>query len=217
MKKHFLCAALLFIVMLAGLIVPGAADECVKYQIEENQETNRMYYPYKIVSDSAVLYLAQEDIDLMGEKYYAGLNMLLEHMENNFAEAREALDGYPNITLEERFLTQPEIAQYHKEYGIFLCPTRMDAQGVSRDEAMASGLVPVTNGVTAIPEFVDDSCGILAPAEDAEVMAAGIGHLADDPDLFMSMSKAAADRVRRQSGSDIIIEKELALITGRLA
>ncbi len=134
-----------------------------------------------------------------------------------FVEAREALGGYSNIALEERFLTQREIAWYHRDYGIFLSPTRCDSQGVSRDEAMASGLVPVTNAVAAISEFVDDSCGILAPAEDADAMAAGIGRLADDPDLFASMSKAAAERVRRQSGSDIIIEKELALITGRSA
>jgi glycosyltransferase involved in cell wall biosynthesis len=36
-------------------------------------------------------------------------------------------------------------------------PSRTDTQGVSRDEAMSSGLVPVTNAVAAIPEFVDDT------------------------------------------------------------
>ena len=51
----------------------------------------------------------------------------------------------------------------HKKNGIFMVPTRLDSQGVSRDEAMSSGLVPITNNVAAIPEFVDDTCGMLAP------------------------------------------------------
>jgi glycosyltransferase involved in cell wall biosynthesis len=80
-----------------------------------------------------------------------------------FEETLAPLREFRNVYIEQRFLNQLEIAALHKEYGIFLSPTRMDAQGVSRDEAMASGLVPVTNAVTAIPEFVDDRCGILAP------------------------------------------------------
>jgi glycosyltransferase involved in cell wall biosynthesis len=53
----------------------------------------------------------------------------------------------------------------------------METQGVSRNEAMSSGLVPITNAVATIPEFVDDSCGILAPGGDAEAMAHGIARL----------------------------------------
>ena len=108
---------------------------------------------------------------------------------------------------------QQEIADMHKEYGIFLCPSRIDTQGVSRDEAMSSGLVPVTNGVTAIPEFVDTSCGILAEEEDAHGLAEGIIKLYEDPSLFQKMSKAAAKRVRTQCGFDQTIGKELKLFS----
>lgn len=45
-------------------------------------------------------------------------------------------------------------------------------------------------------------------------MAHQIGRIVDNPSLFLSMSKAAADRVRRQTASDIIIQKELGLIKG---
>lgn len=91
----------------------------------------------------------------------------------------------------------------------------MDAQGVSRDEAMSSGLVPVTNAVTAIPEFVDDSCGILAPAEDYKFMAEGIKRLYYNPKLFESMSENAAKRVRSQSSKELTIGKEICLIYQR--
>ncbi|MCS0630970.1 FkbM family methyltransferase [Telluria mixta] len=121
----------------------------------------------------------------------------------------EPLRQYGNVLIERRFLKQSEIAALHKEYGIFLSPTRMDAQGVSRDEAMASGLVPVTNGVTAIPEFVDEQCGILAPGEDAVAMAEGIAAMYENPELFMAMSEQAALRVKRQSAKEKIVDAEI--------
>lgn len=130
-----------------------------------------------------------------------------------FEETLAPLRGFENIKIERRFLTHPEVAQLHKEYGVFLTPTRMDAQGVSRDEAMASGLVPITNAVAAIPEFVDDQCGVLAPSEDHLYMAAALGRIVSDAGLFKAMSKAAADRVRQQSAMDSVINAELGLLT----
>lgn len=132
-----------------------------------------------------------------------------------FEELLAPLQGLKNVTIEERFLSQKEISALHKEYGVFLNPTRMDAQGVSRDEAMASGLVPVTTDVAAIPEFVDETCGFLAPPEDAAGLAAAIETLYHDPARFEKMSAAAAARVRRQSGGALIVEQELRLFAAR--
>ncbi|MDS1138365.1 glycosyltransferase [Nitratireductor indicus] len=127
-----------------------------------------------------------------------------------FEETLRPLQGVENVKIERRFLSQNEIASLHKEYGIFLTPTRMDAQGVSRDEAMSSGLVPITNSVAAIPEFVDEDCGVLVPAEDARAMANGIERLFENPDLFVSLSRGAAARVRNQSAQKIVVEQELS-------
>ena len=77
---------------------------------------------------------------------------------------------------------------------------------------MSSGLIPVTNAVTAIPEFVDDSCGILAPGEDFHEMAEGIKRIYHDPELFLNMSENAARRVRNQSSRELTIGKEINLI-----
>lgn len=128
-----------------------------------------------------------------------------------FDETTGPLRGFPNVSVERRFLDQNEISALHKEYGVFLSPTRMDAQGVSRDEAMASGLVPVTNSVAAIPEFVDDSCAILAPPEGTKEMAEGIRKLYFDPDLFLRMSFNAAKRAREQVAKKNVLALELAL------
>lgn len=129
-----------------------------------------------------------------------------------FDEVTRPLTSLRNVTCERRFLTQAEIADIHKDYGIFLVPSRMDTQGVSRDEAMSSGLVPITNRVAAIPEFVNDSCGYLAEPEDAEGLARAIVDVWNNPDTFLRKSRAAAEWVRRQRGKNRIIMAEIEIL-----
>jgi glycosyltransferase involved in cell wall biosynthesis len=128
-----------------------------------------------------------------------------------FDETVEPLRDFRNVIIDKGFLTHAEIAALHKDYGVFLVPTRADTQGVSRDEAMASGLVPVTSAVTAVPEFVDEECGFMAPFDDASGLAAAIKTLYLEPDRFARMSAAAAARVRRQSTADLTAQRELEL------
>jgi glycosyltransferase involved in cell wall biosynthesis len=128
-----------------------------------------------------------------------------------FEQTVAPLRRYSNVYIEQRFLKKDEIAALHKEYGIFLSPTRMDTQGVSRDEAMSSGLVPVTNAVAAIPEFVDAECGMLAPGEDAAGLAHNLTMLYENSEHFSRLSNGAAQRVRRQSAKEKMIALELQL------
>ena len=160
--------------------------------------------------------LAVEAILLLAKKpFFYELEFRLVGNGILFEETLAPLKGIKNVIAEQHFLTQSEIAKLHKEYGIFLCPTRGDTQGVSRDEAMASGLVPVTNNVAAIPEFVDEQCGILAPGEDAQALADGIEKLFKDPHLFQTMSEKSAQTVFSQRRQEIIIDRELQVIAGR--
>jgi glycosyltransferase involved in cell wall biosynthesis len=129
-----------------------------------------------------------------------------------FEETMAPLRIFENVILEKRFITQENIVSIQREFGLFLTPTRMDSQGVSRDEAMSSGLVPLTNNVAAIPEFVDETCAILAPEEDYIALANGIEYLYEHPEVFLKMSKAAAARVRKQTSFEYTIAKEIALI-----
>lgn len=158
---------------------------------------------------------AKAILELAKEPWFSELDICMIGNGPLFDEILAPLKKFPNVQCRQEFLTQGDIAELHKKYGIFLTPTRMDAQGVSRDEAMSSGLVPVTNAVTAIPEFVDETCGILAPAEDFVEMAAGIKKLYENPDLFLQMSKNAAARVRSQTSKEYTIYKELDLIVGK--
>jgi len=150
--------------------------------------------------------------ELAKKIYFNELEIRLIGSGELFESTTKPLRKYKNVILEKRFLRQEEISKLHKNYGIFLNPTRHDTQGVSRDEAMSSGLVPVTSAVTAIPEFVDDQCAILAEGEDFMAMAAGIDELYNDAERFLEMSRAAAIRVRSQTSKEYTIKKEIQLL-----
>lgn len=153
-------------------------------------------------------------MELSKRPYFNELEICLIGSGELFDDTLRPLKKFKNVKLEKRFLTQDQIAQIHLNYGVFLTPTRMDAQGVSRDEAMSSGMVPVTNAVTAIPEFADESCAVLAPAEDYMAMAEGIEKLYYNPDFFLRLSENAAKRVRSQTAPEFTIMKEVELIYG---
>lgn len=160
--------------------------------------------------------LSVKCIELLSEKpFFDELSFRIIGDGVLFENITAPLKKFSNVILEKRFLNHEEISALHKEYGIFLTPTRIATQGVSRDEAMSSGLVPVTNAVTAIPEFTDDSCAILAPAEDAESIAEDITRLYENPELFESMSAEAAKRVRELSSKAQTIDKEISIIFKR--
>ncbi len=133
---------------------------------------------------------------------------------NLFDKVNQPLKKFPNVHLHKTFLTAKEIAKIHKTHGVYIATTRSDTQGVSRDEAMSSGLVPIVSNCTAIPEFVDDTCGILIPAESYVEIADAIERLYNDPELFLGLSESAAKRVRNQTSKEFTIDKEIALIEG---
>jgi glycosyltransferase involved in cell wall biosynthesis/spore maturation protein CgeB len=129
-----------------------------------------------------------------------------------FDEIIEPIKNFNNVLIERKFLNQDEIAKLHKKYGVFLVPTRWDSHGVSRDEAMSSGLVPITNNIAAIPEFVNEECGYLVEPENSTAIANAILDLYYNPDLFQAKSVSSQSRIRMQSSSEVIIPKEIKLL-----
>ena len=123
--------------------------------------------------------------------------------------------NFPNVTLVNRSLAHDEIRRMHAEHGVFLCPTRQDAQGVSMCEAMSSGLVPITSDNTAIPEFVSTQEGYLSRSVDD--IAAAIVELAENSELFSRMSAAAARAIRARTGYSATISREIEQITSAAA
>ncbi|WP_167496664.1 glycosyltransferase [Pseudomonas kairouanensis] len=157
--------------------------------------------------------LSVKAIQLLASKpWFNQLEFLMVGDGPLFEETLAPLRHYPNVKIEKRYLKQADIARLHKDYGVFLCPSRMDTQGVSRDEAMASGLVPVTSRVGAIAEFVDDRCGFLCTAESFSELAEAIEALFLNPALFTQKSLNARQRVCLQRDMHPVCTSELSLI-----
>lgn len=129
-----------------------------------------------------------------------------------FDSINEPLIQFENIHLHKRFLSHHEIAAAHKEHGVFLNPTRWDSQGVSRDEAMSSGLVVVTNKVAAVPEFISDAEGALFGSDNVKEMVERIKEIIQNPSSFLIKSKAANERVNLQCGFENTITQEIKLM-----
>ena len=95
MKKT--TTVLLLLSMLLALCAgsPAAADARNQYKVEENTAENKVPYPYVVRTESAVWYLAAEDITLLGKgTFYRGLYEILEYQDRDFADARDALSGF---------------------------------------------------------------------------------------------------------------------------
>ena len=128
-----------------------------------------------------------------------------------YEKVLEPIKGFKNIRFQNKSIKQVLIPDIHSQNGIFLCPTRQDAQGVSMCEAMSSGLIPITSNNTAIPEFViNNISGFLtnSPKEIAE----GIEKLYLNPDLFSELSKNASNSIYQKCNIDFITDQELKII-----
>lgn len=130
---------------------------------------------------------------------------------NMFHDLTSKIKSFKNVSLENRFLNQHEIKEYHDKYGIFLCPTRQDAQGVSMCEAISSGLVPITLYNTAIPEFVKESYIL---SKNLDEMIDKFILLYKNPSIFLNLSKNLSDSIHNQCGYESTIKKEIELVLG---
>lgn len=190
--------------------IDGDIFRYVEKDIEQRKKilSIRPYSSMKYANDLSVNAI----IELSKRRVFKALHFYIAGDGELFNSLTEPLQAFKNVTLHRGFLSHTEIAALHKRYGVFLTPTRMDSQGVSRDEAMASGLVPVTTKVAAIPEFVDRGSGVLTPPEDPIALADAIEELYKKPKHFLRLSKGAAERVRQQSGFSQTIAREIELI-----
>lgn len=102
-------------------------------------------------------------------------------------------------------LPQHKVAQIVAGAAVFAAPCVVGADG-NRDglptvllEAMALGTPCVATPVTGIPEVIEhEVTGLLVPERDPQALAAALARVLDDPDLRVSLAKAARDLVETE-------------------
>jgi len=150
-------------------------------------------------------------LDLANEPWFSQLDIRVLGAGDLFDKTVAPLQAFPNVACRRTFLPQGRIAELYRDYGVMLIPSRADTQGVTRDEAMASGMVPLTSAVAAIPEFCSHKEGYLAPPEDFRAIADSVREMYAHPEIFEEKSRAAAERIRATISTDHVIPREIAL------
>jgi glycosyltransferase involved in cell wall biosynthesis len=88
-------------------------------------------------------------------------------------------------------------------YDALVLPTRHHGEGYPGVvlEAFAAGLPVVVTRWRALPEIVDESCGVLIPVGDAQALAASLRELATDADRYSRLRGGVRERRGRYSDS----------------
>ncbi len=99
MHRAKILSSVMMLLLTSIILLPGCGKRDALsvngYTIENNQRDNKATYPYVLRTDSSTWYLSGEDISLLGEEdYYAGLAEILNDLEQDFSDARDALTGY---------------------------------------------------------------------------------------------------------------------------
>lgn len=90
----------------------------------------------------------------------------------------------------------------------FLLPSLAEGMSNAALEAMACALPVVSSRCGGMPEAIEDGRdGLLVPLRDPAALAAAVGRLMDDPVLARRLGAAARQRVEREFGLDLHVEK----------
>jgi len=169
----------------------------------------------KLLSIRPLIYKGKYAVDLLIDSYQklkvpASLSLYGSGPDEDLI--RSQVSGLNQFSLHNVFLEQSGIPKVHAEHGMYLAVTRMDAQGVSMCEAMASGLPTISYNTCAIPEFIEHKkTGLLANSYDTQSYTDSIEELLENRDLFESLAINARQAMEK---IDIVetTKKELELV-----
>ena len=196
--------------VIHNVIDPGVFPfETKDPELRKNIVSVRSFERRNYGTDLATLTIAT----LKHEPWFDQLQIRVIGDGRHHEEDVRPLLGLPNVTIEPRILPTNELRAALSTSGLSLLPTRWDSQGMMMGESMMAGLVPITNAVAAIPEFVDESSGIILASEDFEGMASAVVRMFERPDEFVELSRAAHERVLRQCGPDATVSREIELFS----
>lgn len=194
-------------------IIPNPIDtDLFKYKRKDPEQRKHILLLRSFDSNKYANDVSAKAIQILSLKsFFFELHFTIVGKGQLFKKITDPLKKFKNVELHEGAVQHITIPELHAKNGIFLCPTRQDAQGVSMCEAMSSGLVPVTSNNTAIPEFVTDKeTGFVT--NNAQELVEAIELMFHQPDLFMKVSQQTSASLRKICSINYIIAKELNVI-----
>jgi glycosyltransferase involved in cell wall biosynthesis len=133
----------------------------------------------------------------------ASLTLVGDGTERPHLEALVATLGLRNVTFAGR--VPPErIAAFYADHDIYIQSPDIDNMPGSVLEAFASGLPVVSTDVGGVPAILRHGTdGLLAPADDAEALAAHVVSLLADPDRARQLARNAHETLRAYTWSNV--------------
>lgn len=199
-------------------IIPNVIDSNTFQYRKKNKEDRlkilsiRPYASNKYANDLTMKAI----VELSKRSFFNDLEFSIYGKGDLFKSLTLQVEQFENVKIHNTFMNHDDISKVHRYHGIFLCPTRLDSQGVSMCEAMSSGLVCISNDVSAISEFlINNYTGILANSEDYIGLADAIEYLYYTPEAFLKMSKYGSIFIQEKCGINSTINKEIKLIKNK--
>ncbi len=94
---------------------------------------------------------------------------------------------------------------------IFVLPSYTEGFPMVILEAMALGKAIIATAVGAIPEMLNQGCGILIPTKDANALEKKLNHLVSDEELRVEMGERARIKVVAEYSVDEVFKKYLSV------
>lgn len=111
-----------------------------------------------------------------------------------------------------QFLTDAsddDVAKLYRQAAIFAMPSLQEGLGLSLQEAIFFGCVPIGSRVGGIPELIEhERNGILVPPGDPETLSLGLSHLMTNPRRRAELASSGAELLlEKEMFADLMIEK----------
>ncbi len=96
----------------------------------------------------------------------------------------------------------PEAARFCRAFDVFALSSRTEGVPIALLEAIGAGVPVVATRVGGVPTVIDDSQGILVPAENASALAGAIRQVRLDSPQAEQRARAAAERLQSGFGAE---------------
>ena len=190
-------------------VVPNPInDQLFRYEIKKKTDRLMVAFLRPFTERKYAYDIAIAAIRMYVEKYPdTKMFFTIRGDGEHFVRYTETLKDCPKVKVIRGFMKQWKMAEFFRDNGVFLCPTRQDSHGVSMCEAMMSGLVPITTDVSAIPEYCDETCGFLSNQSPHTIVDA-LREIENDADKYLRMSKRAHQKIMSLCSKNVVIAKE---------
>lgn len=175
-------------------VLPNCIDLAASKKYKRNVDLNRSI---------SLLYIGRIEPNKGIDYIYDAVKELMHHKVDfifNFAGKESVPDSYiPRFEnlLGNRFIYHGVVAgtvkeELYKSSDVFVLPSYYEGLPMALLEAMSFGLVPVVTSVGSIPMVITHGFnGFFVPLKESAGIVDSIIQLAEDPDMFRTMSKNA--------------------------